>query len=81
MPEKAAKLLRKLALKQRRAILATIEQLEAGDERGLDIKPIKGHKHLFRARVGDYRIIYGRYHGKYVQYDILKRDGRTYRDL
>jgi mRNA-degrading endonuclease RelE of RelBE toxin-antitoxin system len=79
--DKTEKLLAKMTAEQREAIISTIERLVTGNERGLDIKALKGHQNLYRARVGNYRIIYGRVNGEYIQYAITKRDDQTYRDF
>jgi mRNA-degrading endonuclease RelE of RelBE toxin-antitoxin system len=79
--DRTQKLLAKLDAKNRKAILLVTKQLRAGNEKGLDIKPLKGHKNVYRVRVGNYRIVYSRQNGKYNQIDIVRRDDRTYRSL
>lgn len=81
MTDKTTKLLVRLTARQRKLILLVIKRLVVGDERGLDIKPIKGHQYVYRARVGDYRIIYRREDSVFTLIAIAKRDDRTYRDL
>ena len=50
----AKKFIDRLPQGEKRRVVSAIEQLPSGE----DIKPVKGHKGLFRLRVGDYRIIY-----------------------
>ena len=81
MTSKSEKLLAKLENKQRLAVLRVIAQLKAGDERGLDIKAMKGQPRLYRARVGRYRIFYSRAGGQFEFLGLSKRDDHTYRDF
>lgn len=74
MTDKNKKLLAKLSSKQRQAILIVLKCLATGDEVGLDIKPLKGHKHIFRARVGTYRILYSKRNSAFEFIGLSKRD-------
>lgn len=74
---KALKFIQKQPEDQQRRIYAAIYKLpETGD-----IKDLKGHKGVFRLRVGPYRIIYTVDHGQLIVYmvdadsrgDIYKR--------
>lgn len=78
---KTEKLLARLAPKQRSLILAILKRLLAGDEYGLQVKPLKGHKDFYRCRVGNYRIIYNHDGQKFNLIAITKRDDQTYRDF
>jgi len=55
-------------------------QLASGDEAGLDIKPLKGNKGVYRARVGNYRVIFRR-DVDFELIAVVKRDDQTYRDF
>jgi mRNA-degrading endonuclease RelE of RelBE toxin-antitoxin system len=81
MTSKSEKLLAKLDSKQRQAILEVLKKLKVGDESNLDIKPLKGHKYLFRVRVGAYRILYMRHSSTFKFIGLSKRDSQTYRDF
>ncbi|HEX7632974.1 MAG TPA: hypothetical protein VF401_01465 [Candidatus Saccharimonadales bacterium] len=81
MTDKSAKLLAKLSDKQQQAILIVLGRLLMGNTHGLNIKPLRGHKDLFRARVGQYRIIYRQQNGAISFVGLNKRDDQTYRDL
>jgi mRNA-degrading endonuclease RelE of RelBE toxin-antitoxin system len=58
MADKIVKLLAKLPPKQLLVIQSVIAQILKENFDGLDIKVMKGHKDLFRVRVGNYRIIF-----------------------
>lgn len=82
MADKIAKLLAKLPPKQLRLLLPVIEQIIAGRLAGLDVKTMKGHKGLYRARVGNYRIIFTLSEGSEpVIISIARRNERTYKDF
>ena len=81
MTSKSAKLAAKLTSKQRQSVREVLSKLMVGDDSGLDIKPLKGHKNIFRVRVGSYRIIFRR-EDKQVEFiGLSKRDDQTYRNL
>ncbi len=52
------KALARLTEKERSAISGILGQLLANNFIGLDIKKLKGQKDIFRARKGNFRIIY-----------------------
>jgi mRNA-degrading endonuclease RelE of RelBE toxin-antitoxin system len=78
---KTEKLLQKLSPKQRSLVLRAILRLQTGDRQGLDIKPLKGHKALFRMRVGNCRVIFTESQDVFKLVEIVKRDDQTYRDF
>ena len=68
---KALKFIQKQPEDQQRRIYAAIYRLpEAGDR-----KDLKGHKGVFRLRVGIYRIIYTVDHGQLIVY-VVDADNR-----
>jgi mRNA-degrading endonuclease RelE of RelBE toxin-antitoxin system len=81
MTTKSEKLLARLSVKQRQIILDTLKKLKEADNNqltGMNIKPLKGHKHIYRARAGQYRIFYFR-QGKIFQFlGLSKRDNQKY---
>jgi mRNA-degrading endonuclease RelE of RelBE toxin-antitoxin system len=81
MTDKNRKLLQKLNASQRSAILEMIRLLKQGQDKDLDIKPLKGYKNLYRVRVGRFRIIFRRTNGVFDIVRIVKRDDHTYDQL
>ena len=57
---KIEKLLRQLSLKERHAVLGAISRILTGDTANFDIKKLKGHKNIYRIRIGTIRIIYAK---------------------
>ncbi len=53
----ALKALRKMPVKTAAAFLRAFEQIESGDDHGLDLKKLSG-RDGFRLRIGQYRAIY-----------------------
>ena len=75
------KLLSKIPRKDRIAIQDTIAMIVLRIFENLDIKKLKGHKDLFRVRVGRYRVVYFD-DGKDVMVRFIAiRNESTYRDL
>ncbi len=64
--KKAKKFIDNLPANERKRIARAIGQLPNGE----DIKKLKGHKGLFRLRVGEYRIIYTLDNGELIIYVI-----------
>lgn len=82
MTDKIKKFLRKLTKKQLTYLIPYVDRISLNELTGLNIKPLKGHKGLYRARVGKYRIVYRL--KDHDSTDILfvgKRDDQTYRDF
>lgn len=52
------KQLRKIPPEERREIERVVEKIIARDLSGLDVKKLKGLKNIFRARKGNFRIIF-----------------------
>ncbi|MCX6735823.1 MAG: hypothetical protein NTZ13_01950 [Candidatus Parcubacteria bacterium] len=75
------KLLRKISAKERAGLLAFLEQLSVKNEHGnLDVKKLKGSD-LFRARKGNFRIIF-HYEEKEITIDSIRlRNDNTYHDV
>lgn len=82
MADKIAKLLAKLPPKQLRLLTPVLEQIIAGKLEGLDVKTLRGHKGMYRVRVGNYRIIFTVSDGKEPAIiSIARRNELTYKDL
>ncbi len=74
--KRAKKFVDKLPKNERIRVVKAIESLPNGE----DIKKLKGHKDLFRLRVGDYRIIYMVDNGKLIVYVIdIDSRGNVYK--
>lgn len=58
MADKIKKFLRKLSKQELEQLLPYLMNIEATKLAGIDVKPLKGHKNIYRARVGNYRIIF-----------------------
>lgn len=82
MADKIAKLLAKLPAKRLDLLKPILVQIIAGDLSGLDIKALKGHKGLFRVRMGNYWIVFSMQNGQKPRLvAIAKRNEKTYKDL
>ena len=53
--------------------------IAAGTFDGLDVRKLKGYEHLFRVRVGKYRIICSYTENGYLVTSIGRRNDTTYR--
>lgn len=82
MVDQIAKLLAKLPPKQLLVIQSVIAQTLKANFEDLDIKVMKGHKDIFRVRVGNYRIIFIiRPNDEPKILTISRRSEKTYRDF
>ena len=79
--EKWKKQLRKIPLKSRQRILATLEQIFLRDFATLDRLQLKDRENIFRVRVGDYRIIYYDDGSRITLKAIRRRNESTYNDF
>ena len=78
--DKIRKFLQKLPPKERDVLLGLLQNLIAGELKGLDIKKLAHPDELRRCRKGDIRIIFQKREGKIVLMDINYR-GNAYKDL
>ena len=60
--KKAQKFIDRLPKQEKLRIVSEMQRLPNGE----DVKPLKGHKGLYRLRVGAYRIIYTVDHGELI---------------
>lgn len=82
MADKIAKLLQKIPPKQLQLLLPVLKQIVAHDFEGLDVKTLKGHKGLYRARVGNCRVVFNLQNSQEPKIvSIAKRDEKTYKNL
>lgn len=81
MADKIKKLLAKLSPKEREIIKLLIMRIKLDDVEGLDIKQLKGHADLFRARKERLRIVYRKTPSEFLIVRIDRRNEKTYKDL
>ena len=80
MADKIKKFLAKLSPKELQLIRALTAQLIANDFKGLDIAQLKGDSKLYRARKGNFRVVfYVSKIGEIKIVNISRRDERTYK--
>lgn len=79
--EQWKKQLRKIPQGSRDLVLAALLLLQARDFTKLDRLRLKGYQHIFRIRVGNYRIIYHDDGEQMTLKAITRRDENTYRDF
>lgn len=75
---KVEKQLRKIAASERLRVLDAMEHIIKRDVSLLDRIKLKGYKHMFRVRIGDYRIIYSDDGVDIVFEAVVRRDDNTY---
>lgn len=73
--------LRRIPKKYQERIFIAMAQITARQFAALDHKQLKGSDHLFRVRVGNYRIIYFDDGKKIIFEAVRKRDEATYSDF
>lgn len=82
MADKIEKLLAKLPAKDLRLVGDLLARIVANELRGLDVTRLKGSRDIYRARKGNYRIIYSLdKHGNIKILAVARRDERTYKDF
>ena len=73
------KFLKKISADDRQKLFEAIAMIAAGTFDGLDVRKLKGYEHLFRVRVGKYRIICSYTENGYLVTSIGRRNDTTYR--
>lgn len=58
MGDQIEKILSKLSSKERKKLIALIEQILSGQYAGMDMKKLKGHAGTYRVRKGNFRVIF-----------------------
>jgi mRNA-degrading endonuclease RelE of RelBE toxin-antitoxin system len=81
MADKIKKILSKLSSRERELVKLLLLRIKLDDTEGLDIKQLKGHKDLFRARKGQIRIVFRRSENDIFVIRIDRRNEKTYKDL
>ena len=82
MADKIRKFLASLPNKKLLLVRGYLDRIQRNDTNGMDVKPLKGQKGVYRVRIGGYRIVF-RPVGNGVA-EVLyvdKRDDQTYRDF
>lgn len=81
--DKIEKILRSLSAKEREAMLLLMQQLMTDYKKVPWVRPLKGMKGWFRARMGNYRILFSvDPKSKKVGIErISRRNERTYKDI
>ncbi len=79
--EQIQKQWRKISAKERAKIREIFQKIKNKDFRDLNRKKLKGYEHIYRVRVGNYRVIYFD-NGEEILLKYLKRrDERTYKEI
>ena len=81
MTDKIKKLLAKLTPGERELVRLLILRIKLDDTLGLDIKRLKGHPDLYRARKGRLRVVYRKTPAEFLIVRIDRRNEKTYKDL
>ena len=82
MADKIQKLLAKLSKQELKIVEQLLESLISGNLTSLDIKQLKGHSNVFRARKARIRIIYTLDNkGTIKVLSIARRDEKTYKSF
>jgi len=76
---KIDKFLLKLNKKERKLILTIIAKLEINKLDNLDVKKLKGFEDIFRARKGNFRIVFQRQPNEIVLIKIERKKDDTYK--
>lgn len=76
--EKLEKLFRKIPKRDRIRIEEALEKLIVRDFRSLRRQKLKGYEHIYRIRIGNYRIIYYDDAEDIVLKAVRRRDESTY---
>jgi mRNA-degrading endonuclease RelE of RelBE toxin-antitoxin system len=77
--DRIKKALAKLSPKERALVKDIVIQLKTGSFSNLDIKKLKGYKHIYRVRSGKIRIIYQTIETEIFILTIDRRSDTTYK--
>ncbi len=75
------KLLRSIVKKDRLLLEEAVEMILQGQSNELKPRKLSGYQHMFRIRVGNYRIIYYKDGEEVLIEAVRKRDESTYKNL
>lgn len=80
--DQITKALLKLSDKQRQKLMEAYGQVLNGRSKALDVKKLKGHRNVYRLRVGGCRLVFQEIaDNEYIILYVGKRDDKTYRDF
>lgn len=79
--DEITKLFRRIIKHDRILIEAVLRQIFSRKFIGLDIQKLKGYTHIYRVRVGNYRIFYYDDGHEIILKAIRRRNESTYRDF
>lgn len=80
--DKISKALRKIPSARLTLLMTAFDKVLAGQPQGVNLKPMKGHKHIYRIRSGDYRLVFEHIPGqKAIILFAGKRNDQIYRDF
>ncbi len=71
----------KLSEKDRKKIREALKKIKKRDFENLNRKKLKGYDHIFRVRVGNYRLIYFDDGEEILLKYLKKRNEKTYREI
>lgn len=77
--DKIEKLLRQLTPKERAVLKDLLLLISSGKTDGLDIVKLKDNKNIYRARKGDFRIIFMKGKGNISVLALERRSEKTYK--
>lgn len=77
--DKNEKLLKKLTKIEFQTVMTAVGQILKNEVSTLDIKKLSGHKDIFRARLGNIRIIFLKSKDDIEILEIMRRNEKTYR--
>lgn len=81
MADKIQKFLARLSCKEFELVEALLLDILNDQTSHLDIKPIKGHKNIHRARKGDVRVVFSKIDGVTKILQVGRRSEKTYKDF
>jgi len=79
--EQIQKQWKKISAKERAKIREIFQKLKNRDFTDLNRKKLKGYEHIYRVRVGNYRIIYFDNGEEILLKYLKKRNERTYKEI
>jgi mRNA-degrading endonuclease RelE of RelBE toxin-antitoxin system len=77
--DKTEKLLKKLSKVEFHTVMTVVEQILKNEVSDLDIKKLSGQKDIFRARIGNIRIIFLKNRNDIEILEIMRRSEKTYK--
>lgn len=78
--DRNAKFLKKLSKKEFQTLAGVLQKIKNRETKDLDIAKLRGHQDVFRARVGQIRVIFLSIRDKTEVLEIGRRSEKTYKD-